>query len=232
MKLEELKLWRERELLCEDIPKEYGFLGAIYGVFRDGTIDCGTEFPSGFGKELQCEFGRLVSYLQNEGEYLLKDFGSMREYCRNHPHALVPYKFNRECWGFRVLTDKYAWYVSCTPWNDGRHFTVYCYDRETLFFCLSEERGLAVECFGILPFTGERIFIRFGEDGYTVCTDDLDSLEDNRIIVMAQNGMCGITRAQVSAMVNGSIYGWDTPLADPKRYDENGYLKIGLEFDT
>ena len=41
---------------------------------------------------------------------------------------------------------------------------------------------------------------------------------------MAQNGMCGITRAQVSAMQNGAIYGWDTPLADPKRYDENGYL--------
>ena len=91
---------------------------------------------------------------------------------------------------------------------------------------------MAVECFGILPFTGERIFIRFGEDGYTVCTDDLDTLEDNRIIVMAQNGLCGITRAQVSAMQNGAIYGWDTPLADPKRYDENGYLKIGLEFDT
>ena len=126
MKLEELKLWRERELLSEEIPGEYGFLGAIYGVFRDGTVDCGTEFPSGFGRDIQCEFGRLVSFLQCEGECFLKDHGRMSDYCRSHPHARVPYKFNRECWGFRVLTNKYAWYIACTPWNDGRHFTVYC----------------------------------------------------------------------------------------------------------
>jgi hypothetical protein len=50
--------------------------------------------------------------LQCEGECFLKDHGRMSDYCRSHPHARVPYKFNRECWGFRVLTNKYAWYVS------------------------------------------------------------------------------------------------------------------------
>ena len=225
MKLEELKLWRERELMSEEIPREYGFLGAIYGVFRDGTVDCGTEFPSGFGRDIQCEFGRLVSFLQCEGKCFLKDHGRMSDYCRSHPHARVPYKFNRECWGFRVLTNKYAWYIACTPWNDGRHFTVYCYDREVLMSSLAGEKGLVSECFGILPFTGELIVIRFGEDGYSLCAEKGATIEENKILAMAQNGMYGINRAQISAMVNGAIYGWDTPLADPENYDDNGYLR-------
>lgn len=226
MRLEELKLWRERELLCEEIPKEYGFLGAIYGVFRDGTVDCATEFPSGFCNELQCAFGRLVSFLQGESEYFMRDHEHMREYCRNHPRARVPYKFGRESWGFRVLAEKYVWYVACTPWNDGRHFTVYCYDREILFFRLAKERSLAVECYGILPFTGERIHICFGREGYAVCSDEGDKPDDNKLVVMAQNGMLGVSRSQAAAMLGGALYGWDTPLADYNQYDENGYLKI------
>ena len=148
----------------------------------------------------------------------------MSDYCRSHPHARVPYKFNRECWGFRVLTNKYAWYIACTPWNDGRHFTVYCYDRETLFFRLANERGLAVECYGILPFTGERIHIRFGKEGYTICSGEGDKPDDNKLVAMAQNGLNGVTRAQAAAMLGGALYGWDTPLADSKRYDEKGHL--------
>ena len=27
-------------------------------------------------------------------------------------------------------------------------------------------------------------------------------------------------------MVNGIIYGWETPMADVKNYDENGYFEI------
>lgn len=226
MKLEELKLWRERELLSEEISREFGFLGAIYGVFRDGTINCGTEFPSGFGKELQCEFGKLVSFLQGDADHFLRDRDSMSEYCRSHPRTRVPYIFGRECWGFRVLAEKYAWYISCTPWNDGRHFTVYCYDRETLFFHLANDRGLAVECYSILPFTGERIHIRFGKEGYTVCSGEGDKPDDNKLVVMAQNGLNGVTRAQAAAMLGGALYGWDTPIADIKSYDENGYLMI------
>ena len=225
MKLEELKLWRERELLCEEIPKEYGLLGVIYGVFRDGTIDCATDFPMGFNKDIQCEFGKLVSYLQNEGEYFLKDLDRLTAYCKARPHAHVPYKFSRECWGFRVLTDRFAWYISCTPWNDGRHFTVYSYDREILMTQLAEEKGLPCECCAVLPFTGERIIIRYGADSYTVCSENDETADCNKIIVMAQNGMYGASKAQVSAMLNGVLYGWDTPMADPKRYDENGYLK-------
>ena len=40
--------------------------------------------------------------------------------------------------------------------------------------------------------------------------------------VTAENQIIGVTRAQEAAMLAGSLFGWDTPAADPKNYDEQG----------
>ena len=36
------------------------------------------------------------------------------------------------------------------------------------------------------------------------------------------NKRMGVTKAQEAAMLAGSLFGWDTPAARPKNYDENG----------
>lgn len=37
------------------------------------------------------------------------------------------------------------------------------------------------------------------------------------------NEAAGVTRSQAAAMYGGAVCGWDSPMADPKNYDEVGF---------
>ena len=229
MKLESLNLWVEKALLTEYGDQGYGFVGFIMGVFRDGLIDCNTASLSSYDRDFQYELTKLLTYLQSEeAEYFIRDRDTMERYCNARFNDHIPYHFKRELWGFRVLTEKYAWYIGCTPWHEQRHFALYCYDRDVLMRALAEERGLPEACYGVLPFTGERIYIRFAENTFGRISSQGDNVFDNRKIVSEQNVILGVSAAQQSAMENGVIYGWDTPVADPKNYDENGHWYIPI----
>ena len=81
--------------------------------------------------------------------------------------------------------------------------------------------SLPDKCFGVLESTGEMIVIAKGEKGYTptgIYPQDTSPREG----VTAANAANGVTKAQEAAMVAGSMFGWDTPAADPKNYDEQG----------
>lgn len=80
---------------------------------------------------------------------------------------------------------------------------------------------LPEKCFSILESTGEIIVITKGENGYGP-TRMFPQSDDPREGVAALNAAGAVTRAQEAAMVAGSMFGWDTPAADPKNYDENG----------
>ena len=81
--------------------------------------------------------------------------------------------------------------------------------------------SLPEKCFSTLESTGEMIVITKGEKGYTptgIFPQDASPKEG----VAALNASNGVTRAQEEAMVAGSMFGWETPAADPKNYDEQG----------
>ena len=79
-------------------------------------------------------------------------------------------------------------------------------------------------CYSILPSTGDVIIIKHGESGYYRCEYSTEDKAFNREFANDRNAKLGVSKAQVEAMIAGSMYGWDVPAADPKTYDENGTL--------
>lgn len=77
-------------------------------------------------------------------------------------------------------------------------------------------------CYSILPSTGDVIIIKHGESGYYRCEYSTEDKAFNREFANDRNANLGVSKAQIEAMLAGSMYGWDVPAADPKSYDENG----------
>lgn len=81
--------------------------------------------------------------------------------------------------------------------------------------------GLPEYCYSILPITYQCIIIERGAKGYTKTNIGHTTQEE----VDRMNGEIGVTKAQARAMEEGLTFGWKTPEANPKLYDENGESK-------
>lgn len=83
--------------------------------------------------------------------------------------------------------------------------------------------SLPVQCFSVLPSSGELILLTRGEKGYTPCYDfSTADAQQNREFADDINVKNSVSKAQEAAMLAGSMFGWQTPAADPKNYDEHG----------
>lgn len=229
MKLESLALWDEKSLFTEQGEAEKGFIGWLKGSFDEDRLILSDMVMSGDNNlpMIRYELESLGIFLTNEdAEYMLRSVPDLNGFCRDKLHDHIPYSFNRECWGFRVLTEDYAWYISLTPWNPARVVTIYCYDRKVLMSSLAKAKGLPEYCHGVLKYTGERILIRFGADIYDSFPQYGSNTVENREYANEQNSSLGLTVEQVAAMENGVIYGWDTPMSNPVNYDGSGHFYI------
>ena len=83
-------------------------------------------------------------------------------------------------------------------------------------------QSLPEKCFSTLEATGEIIVITKGEKGYTPTGQYPQDGASPKEAAAVLNDTAGVTRAQEAAMVAGSMFGWDTPAADPKNYDAKG----------
>ena len=82
-------------------------------------------------------------------------------------------------------------------------------------------QSLPESCFSTLGTTGELIVITKGEKGYSP-TDVFPQDTSPKEGAAALNAANGVTKAQEAAMVAGSMFGWETPAANPKNYDALG----------
>lgn len=230
MKLERLALWTERSLFTEQGEAEKGFMGYVKGNFEDTIrrmdnvawlrkVDDSSAFHN--------EFEALFYFLESKAAgYVLRSLADSTKFCKDKLHEHIPYSFGRECWGWRVMTNEYVWYIALTPWNTKHSFMLYCYHRKMLMSALAKAKGLPETCYGVLIYTGECIRIRFGADRYEALPQFSNKALENRGYANEQNEASGITPAQVAAMENGVIYGWDSPYANPNNYDFNGHYCI------
>ena len=75
-------------------------------------------------------------------------------------------------------------------------------------------------CYSVLESTNELILIKRGEMGFfPQRPENAPWSADNMDIL---NERLGVTKGQAEAMKNGSMFGWDTPVANPDNYDEEG----------
>lgn len=81
--------------------------------------------------------------------------------------------------------------------------------------------SLPVQCYSVLPSTGELIILTRGEGGYAP-TDMTVGGKSSREAADLANAAAGVTKAQEAAMLAGSMFGWAVPAADPKNYDQKG----------
>ena len=231
MRLERLALWAERYLFTEQGEMGRGFIGWLRGHFeKDRLVLADMTIVGEQDDKAQHELESLCAFLAGESAgYMLRTLSDLNAFCWDKIHDHIPYSFDRECWGFRVLTEDFAWYIALTPWNPKRHVTIYCYNCKALMTALAKEKGLPEYCYGVLKYTGERILIRYGGDEYESFPQYGNNMAENRAYANEQNEALNLTVEQVAAMKNAVIFGWDTPMANPENYDENGRFCMTIQ---
>ena len=82
--------------------------------------------------------------------------------------------------------------------------------------------SLPEKCYSVLPSGDEIITICRGEDGYFHTDKFGHDRQAAQAIVDEYNERNGVTKAQEAAMLAGSMFGWATPAADPRNYNDKG----------
>ena len=228
-----------------------GCIGHLRGDFGAGKefytswFDHRREYKT---DEFKAELDEVVNTLR-EKNGLLCTRDSMTRFCYQNPEAEFEGNYCAE-YGFKVQTPQHTYMLRCNPNYGGgetrdrtcrvideTHFeTSGGYSSALYHICEFAERleqthgsviplrsSLPVQCFSVLPSSGELILLTRGEKGYSPCYDfSTPDAQQNREFADDRNVKNGVTKAQEAAMLAGSMLGWQTPAADPRNYDEQG----------
>lgn len=78
------------------------------------------------------------------------------------------------------------------------------------------------QCYIYIPEDRNIALLKKGESGYFSTKISNGEPAAMREFVDSMNRKIGLSKAQFEAMKAGAMFGWDTPAADPKNYDDSG----------
>ena len=85
----------------------------------------------------------------------------------------------------------------------------------------ASRHNLPETCFCALKEVNMVLLTKYGESGYCPVENIPEGMGAEEY-ADTLNQMMGVSKAQQTAMLYGSMFGWDIPAARPERYDENG----------
>ena len=110
-------------------------IGHLRGDFgRDGDEFWHTWFP--FNEEMNVpkfknDLGEVVEWLRGDSEFpLLKDRKSMAAVCSRYPENHMENQWHAEWYCFKIITEKYMYFIRCFTGRGDYNFYIYCYIRE------------------------------------------------------------------------------------------------------
>lgn len=208
-----------QELVDEDYPlcfsddtndRKLGCIGHLRGDFGDGQEfwhtwwDHRTELNA---QPFKSELSKVVANLRKGP---LQSLETLRTYCRGNPQAKLPSEYRDNEYLLKLSTVRFDYYVRLNPAKGDYNFYIYCYDRE------ARDLSLPEMCYSTVPTTGELVIITNGEKGYYPCTLSTDDREKNCNTADLENMKRGIGKCEEEAMLAGSMFGWDVPVANPQ----------------
>jgi len=206
-----------------EAAERYGAIGYLRGDFGRG----GNEFwTTWFDNQrhlktpaFKKEFDAVIHSLREDGQTpLFASRENLAAFCAANPGKELTLSGG----GYIVRTPDYSYYFRFL--SRPADYDVYCfaYDNRYLLPELAGQHGLPNYCFSVLQSSGEMIRIVRGEKGYHPCNSAGMSPETVRYKVDDENQLRHITRAQEEAMLGGSLFGWNTDMAKPWKYDMSG----------
>ncbi|MBQ6153088.1 MAG: hypothetical protein IJJ15_05030 [Ruminococcus sp.] len=92
--------------------------------------------------------------------------------------------------------------------------------------------SLPERCYVYIQSENKIGVVKKGENGYEELPLAFSDSNEAKKTVDDLNKKDGVTKAQAEAMLCGSMFGWQTPAADPKNYDKNGVPQKMQSRDT
>ena len=239
----------EFDNVINDIRSDGGFLENIIALEKYCIAHSETRFD-----KYSCEYGVRVntekySYLMrlnpNQGEYNLYCYCYEKEWLNRHTRQankgicfITPHYEEK----FRIIDgdsvriishdgkkrDRECRYIDDCHVEVGDYLYHICEFAERM-----EQNGNTViplrsnlpeRCYVYLQTENKIGIIQKGESGYYPTEIESGTPDETKAQVDELNGKLGVSKEQAEAMKAGSMFGWDTPAADPASYDKNGKL--------